>query len=106
MHVFLDENVDPRLKDHLPDLSVTSIFDTSWKGLKNGQLMLNVSVDFNVFVTRDAGLPHQQNLSKFGLGVVVIKTKTTFFDDLIVLAPQIAAACRGVKAGQAIVVTG
>lgn len=102
MRVFLDENIDPRLSYHLHGVMATSIFETECKGLKNGELLKKINGKFDVFVTRDSGLPHQQNLSKLHLGVVVVRTKTPFFEELLSLSNEIVAACRSVKMGQAL----
>ena len=38
MQLLLDENIDIRLKEHLKELSVFTLLDMNWVGLKNGEL--------------------------------------------------------------------
>ena len=43
-----------------------------WAGIKNGQLLRLVAADFDVFITSDKNLRHQQNLASFDLSVILL----------------------------------
>ena len=45
-----------------------------WTGIKNGELLRRAEGQFDVFVTADQQLRHQQNLSGRKLAIIVIPT--------------------------------
>jgi predicted nuclease of predicted toxin-antitoxin system len=64
MRVLLDEHLPHRLRRLLgPAIEVVTIAHLGWKGTRNGALIRAAEDDFDVFVTMDQGIPHQQNLS-------------------------------------------
>jgi len=73
MKVLLDENLDWRLERHLTGHTVTSISKVGWAGIKNGELLRRADGAFDVLVTMDKGIYHQQNLSQLKLAIVALK---------------------------------
>lgn len=55
---------------------------------------------FDVLITVDASLLHQQRLSDRPLAVVVLKAKTNRLPDLLPYAPALRALLERVRAGQ------
>ena len=47
---------------------------------------------FDVFVTMDKGIPHQQNAPKLGLVVAVLRARSNALEDLEPLADELGAA--------------
>jgi len=46
-----------------------------WSGLKNGHLMAAAKAEgFQVFITGDKNIPHQQNLTNYPLAIVMLPT--------------------------------
>lgn len=45
MKILLDENVDVRFKNELEGLSVFTLLDMGWVGLKNGELREKINDD-------------------------------------------------------------
>lgn len=67
-----------------------------WGGITNGKLMALAQRGFDVFVTVDQNLEHQQNLAKLTLGIVVaavpdnnIKYFKPIFDELLRAAESV-----------------
>ena len=60
MRVLLDECVDPRLKAVLTNHSVSTAAELSWNRLKDRELLARAELQFDVFVTIDKGIEHQQ----------------------------------------------
>ena len=50
------------IKTRLPDLSIRTVQEMGWSGLKNGPLLKLAEEQFDVFVTSDKKLSSQQNL--------------------------------------------
>jgi len=65
MKVLLDECVTKRLKSHLSDFEVYTVNEMKWSGVKNGKLIsLCVSNQFDIILTIDKNMIHQQNMEK------------------------------------------
>jgi len=60
-------------------------------GIKNGQLLRLVanSGKFDVFLTMDKNLPHQQKLKDLPFAVVVLRAKSNRFEDTHPLMPKV-----------------
>jgi len=68
-----------------------------WERLDDGVVLELASVEFDVFVTVDKDLPHQQNLSRFDIGVIVLRARTTRLADLRELLGALRAALDDIK---------
>jgi len=90
--ILLDECVDRRLADYIPDHDVTSVAERGWVGLSNGALLEKAQAEFDVFLTTDRNLSYQQNLSRFALAVAVLQAPTNRVDDLVPLIPTFLEA--------------
>ena len=80
MRVFLDENVDPALESALGEHVVESVRSRGWFGVSNGELIDRIEADFDVFISHDQGLAHQQNWAKRELGLVILLADSTSFE--------------------------
>ena len=72
MRIILDECVPSLVKHRLPARGIVTVQEKGWAGIKNGELLRLVSADFDVFITSDKNLKHQQNLSKFNIAVILL----------------------------------
>jgi len=89
MKVLLDECVTKKLKIHLKDFEVYTVTELGWSGVKNGKLMaLCVENGFEVLLTIDKNLVHQQNLSKYKIAIVVLNTVTSKIEELSLFMPS------------------
>lgn len=68
MRVLLDENLDWRLKRSFdPSFEVTTVRERGLAGVSNGALLRAAADDFDVFVTLDRNLQHQQHISEIDI---------------------------------------
>lgn len=72
MKIIIDECVPSIVKRGLPVRGIVSVQDMSWAGIKNGQLLRLVAAEFDVFITSDKNLRHQQNLPILDLAVIIL----------------------------------
>jgi hypothetical protein len=86
---------------------VSTVRAQRWLGLKNG-VLLRTAVDagFDVLLTADRALRHQQNLARIGIGVVLVVRVRNRMKELRVLLPRINAALAQVNKGELIEVSG
>ena len=74
MRVCLDENMPLPLRFVLDGHDVSSVRDEGWKGKTNGELLNLLANRFDVLVTSDRGIRHQQNLVGRNISVVIMPT--------------------------------
>ncbi len=103
MRILLDECVPRPLRRSLPGHDVRTVREMGWVGKKNGELLsLMAAAGFEVLLTVDQNLRHQQNLAAAGVAVVVMVASTNRLADLEPLVPAVEAALLGIQAGDAI----
>lgn len=70
MKVLLDEMLPIGVRELLPGHVVST---AAYAGLPNGELIDRaVAAGFDVIMSLDRGIPHQQNLAQHGIGFVLI----------------------------------
>lgn len=89
LKLLLDECVDRRLAAHIPDHTVKTAPEMGWAGLSNGDLLQAAQSEFDVFLSSDRNLPHQQNLPRFNLAVVILEAPTNRLGDILPLIPDL-----------------
>lgn len=105
MRVLLDEQLDVTLQRlFAEDLDVVTVRQRRWNGLKNGDLLRTAEKEFDVLVTMDKNLEHQQNLSTIRLGIVLIRAKSNIYDDVAPLIPRVDESIRRVRPGKIVYV--
>jgi hypothetical protein len=103
MHILLDECVPRPLRLGLTGHDVRTIREMGWAGKKNGELLaLMAGAGFELLLTVDQDLRHQQNLAASGVAVVVMVAQTNRLADLAPLIPAVEAALRSIQAGDAV----
>ncbi|HWK88840.1 MAG TPA: DUF5615 family PIN-like protein [Longimicrobium sp.] len=98
--VLFDEQLPKKLRRHLPGFEVLTVGERGWGGVKNGELLRLAASEFDVFLTGDRNLPHQQNLATLELGIVVLRLGSIRLQHLAPAAAEIAAAMASVQPGQ------
>ena len=92
MKILLDECVDRRLARDLAGHSVTTVPRRGWAGIKNGDLLALVEKEFDAFITVDRKLGKQQDLTKFDIAVVLIRSRSNRLEDIRPLVPELLGA--------------
>lgn len=78
IRVLIDECLPKQLKGWLTeidaDLEIQTIKDAGWEGMKNGVLLRSANGKFDVLVTADKNMHHQQNFVGLDISVLVYPT--------------------------------
>jgi len=72
MKVLLDECLPKKLKREVEADEVKTVPELGWAGKKNGELLRLAEEEFDVLLTNDQNLEHQQNLKRFDLAFIVL----------------------------------
>jgi hypothetical protein len=106
MRILLDECVPRRLRRELPGHDVHTVPEMAWSGKKNGELLqLMAGQTFEVLLTVDRSIRHQQNLQAAGLAVVVLVAVSNRLADLAPLMPSALAAPSSIKPDDVVEIT-
>jgi hypothetical protein len=100
MKVLLDECLPKKLKREVQADVVKTVPEMGWAGTKNGSLLRLVEQEFDIFLTNDQNLEHQQNLQRFDLAIVVLVAFTNDIEDLRPLMPAANEAMRNIGSGE------
>ena len=99
MRVFLDECVNRKLARELIGHDVRSARQLGWHGLKNGTLLRKVAGQFEIFLTLDRAMEHQQNVSVLPFAIILLRTPTNRMRDLKPRVPLLLEAMDNAPVG-------
>lgn len=98
MRVLFDQGTPAPLRQLLPGHDVSTAYERGWSTLENGELLAAAEVQgFEVLVTTDRNLKHQQNLASRAIAVVVLST--TSWPRIRAAAELVAAAVAAAAPG-------
>jgi len=98
MRILFDQGTPVPLKQYLPGHQIETAFELGWSRVTNGELLAAAEARFDVLVTTDRNLRHQQSLAGRKLAVLVLPT--TSWPRLQGHVQKIAAALTGIKPGE------
>jgi predicted nuclease of predicted toxin-antitoxin system len=100
MRVLLDENLDWRLRRDLLEHEVESVPLIGWAGIENGELLRKaVEAEFDVLVTMDSNMVHQQDIGRHAIAVVALRARSNRLADTRPLIPALLGLLPQVKRG-------
>lgn len=102
--VLFDEDVPRQLRRDLTEFKIRTVQEEGWSSIKNGELLRRSAPTFDVLVTADKRLRHQQNVAQFEIGVVVLGTHDVRLPRLQQILPELHGAIRDVQPGTVIVI--
>ena len=100
MRVLLDECLPKKLKREVNAEFVTTVPEVGWATIQNGALLRLAEQNFDVFLTNDQNLEHQQNLRKLNLAIVVLVAFTNDVEDLKPLMRAANEVLNKISAGE------
>jgi len=100
MRLLLDECLDWRLVRDFPEHEIKTTRQMGWSGLANGALLSLAEREFDAFVTADKNLSFQQNVTRFRIGVIVLRATSLRLRDLRKVVPSMRAALENLAPGE------
>ena len=99
MKILFDNGTPKPIAKHLTGHEVTHARQLGWQQLRNGELLRQAEESgFDVLLTTDKNIRHQQNLSKRSIAIVVLTSQQ--WPDVQSHVDRIVSAIRAVKPGQ------
>src|SRR4051812_17043989 len=85
MRILLDECIDEGFRYHLAGYECQTCRYAGFTGLANGALLAAADeAGYEVLITMDQNMPHQQTLRGPSICLLVIRAQTTDLEDLLV----------------------
>jgi hypothetical protein len=103
--VLFDENLPRLLRRKLPEFEIRTVQEEGWGAFRNGELLRRAEGQFDVLLTADRRMQYQQQLTAFGIGVVVIVTPRLQLEILESALEPMKQAINSVAFGEVIHVT-
>jgi predicted nuclease of predicted toxin-antitoxin system len=98
LKILFDEGVPRQLRRSMAERQITLVEEAGWKGIKNGRLLqLAEENNFDVLVTADQQLKHQQNLKGRKIAIIVLPYNRRKWMPLLV--PKLVAALDKIQPG-------
>ena len=97
MKLLFDECVPGPLRRGFIDHEVFTVDQAGFKGLKNGELLLAASVDFDVIVSVDKGLEYQHNLNELPIAILLLSVRSNKLEAPLPLIPEALSALRSIS---------
>lgn len=103
MRLILDEDLPRLLVAHFATdgHEVVHVEELGWKGIRNSELLRRISGDYDVLITGDTNMRHQQQLARFDVAVIVLHPRLKVIDQLVHLVPAALSAIPTAPRGQA-----
>lgn len=92
MNVLFDHNTPRPLRKYLPDHRVVLTKEMNWQGLANGKLLAEAQELFEVIITTDTNIEHQNKVADFDLAMIVLRGYSNGSRELAALMPQVNEA--------------
>jgi predicted nuclease of predicted toxin-antitoxin system len=100
MKILFDQGTPAPLRRALKGHAVATAYELGWAELDNGELLAAAESEFNVLVTTDQNLRHQQSLSGRHLAILILPT--TNWPEPQTHQAQIAAAINALRPGDVV----
>ena len=100
MRALLDEQLPRALTRHLVGHQVDTVAGRGWAGIKNGELLLRMHDEYDVLITMDRGIEHQQSFSALPFGVLLVRAASNRMVHLIPVVPEILDALKRIRPGE------
>jgi hypothetical protein len=98
--VLLDECLPHDLRHEIKNHDVATAAYAGVAGLSNGRLFKAIEGRYEIFVTIDGNIPHQQTLAGRNIAVVVLRASRNRIEALLPLVPALCEVLDTIHPGQ------
>jgi hypothetical protein len=105
MRILLDECVHAGIKKAFPGHSVQTVPEAGWSGIKNGKLLALVAGHFDIFLTIDQNIRHQQNITNLPFAILFVSVPNNMIDSYLPLFDLMREAAQKLRPGEIAVIS-
>lgn len=100
MKILFDACCPRPLRKHLPGHEVTTAQEMGWRELRNGDLLAQAQLFFDLIISNDSNIEYQQRLPDFDIGLIVLRSVTGRVPELLTLIPDCLQAIQEIQKGE------
>jgi predicted nuclease of predicted toxin-antitoxin system len=105
MKILLDECLPLDFRHSFPGHDAHTAQWAGLKGKKNGELLRAAEVaGYDVLLTVDQGIPHQQSSTGRKLSIILVRSRTNQIEDLLPLVDAVLQALETIQPGQMVTI--
>ena len=107
MRILLDECLPKDLGGELSGHHVKTVPQAGWASISNGKLLALIAASgkFDLFLTVDKNLPHQNKTKTLPFAIVVLRAKSNRLPHILPFAPEILRRLAEFQPGHVYVLT-
>ncbi len=102
--ILLDECLPRKLKFELSPHTALTVTEVGWPGVRNGALLRLAEGEFDLFLTVDRNLRHQQNIADYDIAIIVVTAKNNKVETLRPLIRLILEEVEAIRPGTVVLV--
>ena len=108
MKILLDECVPRKIKFLFAAEGIfcEKVRDAGWSGKENGELLSLAEQQYQILVTIDKNIKHQQNLAGRDISILIIRTVSNDYEDIRHFIPAAVEALKSIRPGQFVEIGG
>jgi len=92
------------IKKAFPGHTVQTVPEAGWSGIKNGKLLALVAGHFDVFLTIDQNIRHQQNLTSLPFAILFVSVANNMIDSYFPLFDLMNETVQKLRPGEITVI--
>jgi len=100
MRILFDQNMSKKLRHDLSPHQVSLAKEMEWERLNNGALLNEAQAEFDVMLTMDTNIYHQQNVALYDIAVIVLRAYDNDYESVLPLLPEVKELLEHVKPGE------
>lgn len=100
MRVLFDHNFPRKLKKHFLPHEVVLTREAGWDDFDNGELLDAAQQTFDVLLTMDTNIYHQQKVAQFNIAVIVLRAYNNKYETLRLMMPDVLSQLATIEPGQ------
>ncbi|MEP7339408.1 MAG: DUF5615 family PIN-like protein [Acidobacteriota bacterium] len=104
MRILLDHNLDWRLWELLQPHEVVTTRRMQWDRYENGELLNVAQSEFDVLLTTDTNLYHQNKVANYAIAVIVLRAYSNSYQALVPLIAEVLHALETIQPGEVVYV--
>ncbi len=104
MKLLIDESLPRPLKRHFAGHAVLTVVDCGWTSRSDEALLSLAENEFDVLITADRSIEHQQDASRFDIAIIVLRARSNRLVDLLPLVPKALHAVARIEPGTVVTV--
>lgn len=100
MRLLFDHKLPRKLRQHFPLQQVSLTKELGWQQYSNGELLGLAQTEFDVLLTVDANIYHQQKVALYSITVIVLRVYDNRYESIVPLLPEVMRLLEEVQPGE------